>query len=62
MSDGKDKIIDTIVQVNIVVIGAIVVLLCIVLVPIMHLSYVVFGSNTNLNFIERVKSIFTKQN
>lgn len=61
MNANKDRIIDTIADVNAVVIIAIIILLCIILVPVMSIDYIIFGSNTNLTFLERIKSVFTGQ-
>lgn len=59
MDTNKDRIIDTITDVSTIVIIAVTILLCIVLVPVMSIAYIIFGSNTNLTFLERVKSVFT---
>ena len=61
MNTNEDRIIDILVEVSVVVIIAVTILLCIVLVPVMSISYIVFGSNTNLTFLERVKSVFIGQ-
>lgn len=57
--NNKDRIIDIITDVSAIVIIAVTLLLCIVLVPVMSIAYIIFGSNTNLTFLERVKSVFT---
>lgn len=59
MNTNKDRIVDTITDVSAIVIIAVTILLCIVLVPVMSIAYIIFGSNTNLTFLERVKSVFT---
>ena len=59
MDTNKDRIIDTITDVSTIIIIAVTILLCIVLVPVMSIAYIIFGSNTNLTFLERVKSVFT---
>ena len=61
MNVNKDRIIYTIADINVIVIIAIITLLCIILVPVILIAYIIFGSNTNLTFLERVKSVFTKQ-
>ena len=58
MNTNKDRIVDTITDVSAIVIIAVTILLCIVLVPAMSIAYIIFGSNTNLTFLERVKSVF----
>ena len=61
MNANKDRIIYTIADINVIVIIAIILLLCIILVPVILIAYIIFGSNTNLTFLERVKSVLTGQ-
>lgn len=61
MNANRDRIIDTIADINAIVIITVIILLCIILVPVMSIAYIIFGSNTNLTFLERVKSVFIGQ-